>query len=92
MSVLKCNKLVYRVFFTVVARNKLVYRDFFTVVARNKLVYRDFFTKVVPLNSGGMARRPWRNQMAGSTSVSLGVSSGAEELLANVFNDVCAGR
>ena len=78
MSVLKCNKLVYR--------------DFFTVVARNKLVYRDFFTKVVPLNSGGMARRPWRNQMDGSTSVSLGVGSGADELLADVFNDVCAGR
>ena len=55
--------------------------------------HHDFFTMVVPLNSRGMAsaRRPWRNQLVGSTSVSLGLSSGADGLLAGVFNDVCAG-
>ena len=52
---------------------------------------RHFFTKVVPLNSRGTARRLWRNQLVGSTSVSLGLISGADRLLASVFNDVCAG-
>ena len=85
---------VYRDFFTKVVRLK------FRLLARaaENDVHRDFFTMDVrlKLKFPGRGQRETlveilQNQLAGSASDSLGLSSGAAGLLVDVFNDVCAG-